>query len=652
MRAILLPTNQAPSSGEFVPKRALAIRAAPFSIRTPASLVCFALSAALLAVPIVGDRLLVREPVYATAVDVLLHLSTELLAGLALGGLVWVPFYCTAFAEKTWSPRSAWIRTVAVLVSSIAASLAIYVLVVLPSSYLSLFRGRVWLMLIAVPCIGAAFGFHASFVWLLRTKPVALALGLVAGGWALAIIAQQHFLRLNIVLHAAFLIVAAIIVSVAGGVAAGLLSPRAQRHLVVCTVAVGLGAIGLLYAFPGSNAARRAVLRQGGLARHATTLVVWPVADGDGDGIPSRFWGTDPDDRNPHVTPLTLATSVHRHTPGRTVVMAPGPPQPRVNLLWIVLDSVRLDTFRKILRKNERLRNAFSGFTFFDNYSACSSRTDQALEGLLGERRCAESDEPPDQPGLARQLDALGFESVAVGSYTEFPLKQVRKTRTDEEALREFDELMKSPTSNVARFVLLHLRGGHAPYKNRQSSEDAIENDLLSAAGIVEQEPLRDWVVVLMGDHGEAFGEHESEFHGVSLYEELLSTPFLIRSKRHRPGVDSSPAGCSDMRRQALFGLGILPSNPGLSGFKFATLDLQAGPLGQVRPLSLRSLRFKDTKIIWEPRLDIYQLYDFARDSVEQENLADASAEALSAAKQRLHRAIAICKADDFYLSH
>jgi arylsulfatase A-like enzyme len=40
-------------------------------------------------------------------------------------------------------------------------------------------------------------------------------------------------------------------------------------------------------------------------------------------------------------------------------------------------------------------------------------------------------------------------------------------------------------------------------------------------------------VIIVAADHGEAFGEHQTWFHAVSVYEELLRVPLLI----HVPGV-------------------------------------------------------------------------------------------------------------------
>lgn len=620
----------------------------PFEIRTPAALFCFALSTAFLALPIISDSLLSAGRVYTTTADALIHLSAELLAGLPVGGLIWLPFCCTAHAANRWPRRATLIRIAALLTLSVAASLAIYFLIVFPSTFLGLFRARVWLTLILFPCAAMVIAFYASFQRLLRIHSNLLAVGLVACAWGGALIAQHQFLRLNVVLHAACLVISAIIAAMAGGIAAALLTRTARRRLFLVTAAVVLGTIVLLYVYPASNAARRAVMLRGGLAKHVTTLVIWPSADSDGDGTPSRFWGTDPDDRDQRITPLTLAT---RDKPpaqhGLSISPSNNPP---VSLLWIVLDAVRVDTFRDILQNNERLRKVFSTFKSFDNYSSCSSRTDEVLEGLLGERRCSENGNLARQAGIARLLDRLGYESNAIGYYNKFPFKRTQKVQ-NEDVLRLFNELSNQLTHERPRFVLLHLRGGHAPYEDRKSHEKAIEADLQAFAAIAESDRFRDWAVVVMGDHGEAFGEHETKFHGITLYEELLRTPFLIRSNRHTPGIDSSPAGCLDMRRQVLFGLGVLPSDPGLTGFKFATLDLPAGTLGQLTPRSLRSLRTGDTKIIWEPRLDVYELYDLAKDPGELNDIADAFPERLAEAKQDLHSAVARCHADDTWIS-
>ena len=46
-------------------------------------------------------------------------------------------------------------------------------------------------------------------------------------------------------------------------------------------------------------------------------------------------------------------------------------------------------------------------------------------------------------------------------------------------------------------------------------------------------------VVVVTADHGEAFGEHGTHWHGVELWEELVRVPLLIRvpGVAHREGM-------------------------------------------------------------------------------------------------------------------
>lgn len=51
----------------------------------------------------------------------------------------------------------------------------------------------------------------------------------------------------------------------------------------------------------------------------------------------------------------------------------------------------------------------------------------------------------------------------------------------------------------------------------------------------LEQHPRwEDMLVIITSDHGEAFGEHRYLDHGVSLYNELISVPVIIKAGKHR----------------------------------------------------------------------------------------------------------------------
>jgi hypothetical protein len=624
-----------------------------FRVRRRAALGAFSFAAASLAVPAAADRLVSQPGLYRTASDLIVHLAAELLCGLLVGAVLWGFFALIATTEQRWPRRARLIRGGTLLAVSCAASFAVYFLIVCPSVFLGLFRGREWLSMLAIPCILLVAGLHAVIGRLVGVHPRLLSIALLLVAWGLLVFGQHQFLYLNVIRHAALLTLSAVAAALAGAVVGSCLSRSHGQSLFQAAIVVALAAALALHLLPASHAARSVVLRQGGLARHVTTLALWPVADSDGDSIPrGRFFGLDPDDRDHRVTPLSVVLGQGRRPPVplQEVARPAGAAGGLTNLLWIIVDTVGMDTFKDIVKRDPPVREAFSRFAFLENYASCSSRTDQTMQGLFGEAGCRGSHDQFDNRGLARQLESLGYENTAVVHYVKFMFRRTAEYSDDTLVLQHFYRLMRRASARP-QFMLMHLKGGHTPYDgvgttDRSKHENAIADDLRAVARLVQDPRFRDWTVVVMGDHGEAFGEHGNDFHSTTLYEEVLRTPLLIRSSRHAPGTISTVAGCLDVQRQVLFALGLLPSDPGFAGFQFATLKVPAGILGQLVPLSLRSLRRGDTKIIWEPRLDIVELYDLASDPQERRNLADAFPTRLAAAKQDLMDVLGSCEAD------
>lgn len=87
------------------------------------------------------------------------------------------------------------------------------------------------------------------------------------------------------------------------------------------------------------------------------------------------------------------------------------------------------------------------------------------------------------------------------------------------------------------------------PYEGELAFVDAQVGRLLDG---LPRKGGRDWTVLVVGDHGEALGEHGEETHGVTLYEPTLQVPFLIHPLPdgfHDPGtraglVDVMPTLC------------------------------------------------------------------------------------------------------------
>ncbi len=93
-------------------------------------------------------------------------------------------------------------------------------------------------------------------------------------------------------------------------------------------------------------------------------------------------------------------------------------------------------------------------------------------------------------------------------------------------------------------FMYVHYLDTHAPYHGGKQG-DAPFVRYLAQVSLVDgflgrlRKEIADLgltdrtTIILAADHGEAFGEHQTWFHAVSVYEELLRVPLLV----HIPGV-------------------------------------------------------------------------------------------------------------------
>ena len=199
-------------------------------------------------------------------------------------------------------------------------------------------------------------------------------------------------------------------------------------------------------------------------------------------------------------------------------------------------------------------------------------------------------------------------------------------------------------------FALVHLGGGHAPYKGNGDTEwdrhvDACAHALRSVADFVNN-ISRDHLVVVMGDHGEEFGEHDGGGHAFTLYEEVLATPLLIRGLSSPADGRSCALGCRDLvatMHDAALGV---ESNHCLhgTGGRFAMVDSPNFNSREPTSIHIRALYLAEQhKVIWDAGLDIWGLFDLAQDPGELVNLASDKPDELLRAATELATAIENC---------
>ncbi len=193
-------------------------------------------------------------------------------------------------------------------------------------------------------------------------------------------------------------------------------------------------------------------------------------------------------------------------------------------------------------------------------------------------------------------------------------------------------------------FLWVHLFEPHAPYAPpgagpalasappiaRYDAEiavaDTLTGEIVSALGDAAPTTL----VVVAGDHGEAFGEHGEVAHSIFVYDTTLRVPLLVRGPGVAAGrVVADPVDLVDVAPTVLQRLGVaaldadgVTLSPALAGAALAPRALYAesfAPLVDFGWSPLRSMRDGRWKYIAAPRPE---LYDVVADPGETRNLA------------------------------
>jgi arylsulfatase A-like enzyme len=187
---------------------------------------------------------------------------------------------------------------------------------------------------------------------------------------------------------------------------------------------------------------------------------------------------------------------------------------------------------------------------------------------------------------------------------------------------------------------LHHDYGVHDPNFNRYLNGVRATDDLIGQlAAALRTMGLADrTLLVVMGDHGEAFGEHGQLIHGGSVYNELMHVPFMIEN----PKLFPHEVAVNLLTRQ----IDIAPTLLALLGFHSPATWQGRDVLGANPPT--RAYLFAGTgnftfglvegnfKYIYNFRRDRSQLYNLANDPEEKNNLASDTAYAELVKRDRL----------------
>jgi arylsulfatase A-like enzyme/Tfp pilus assembly protein PilF len=187
---------------------------------------------------------------------------------------------------------------------------------------------------------------------------------------------------------------------------------------------------------------------------------------------------------------------------------------------------------------------------------------------------------------------------------------------------------LKTGSSRSRFFLWVHLFEPHAPYGNPgdgrpardRYADEVTEADrqvarLLDALGPARESTL----IVVAGDHGEAFGEHGEIGHSIFVYDTTLRTPLIIAGPGIAPRVVSEPVSLVDVAptvaarlglpRLDSDGIDLVPASGGTSASPGRTIYAESfAPLLDFGWSSLRSVRRGRWKYIAAPRPELYEI--------------------------------------------
>ncbi len=261
--------------------------------------------------------------------------------------------------------------------------------------------------------------------------------------------------------------------------------------------------------------------------------------------------------------------------------------------------------------------------------------------------------EYPHEDGSIRFPEILSRAGVSTAMVTEMPdsLGSYGITRgfAEEEVFKGktgfADRVMKFAEKRLRRqgdhplFLYLHILEAHAPYDRAGDQGTPFERYLRELALVdAELGKLRRFLgssglsrrttLIVTADHGEAFGEHDTSDHGVSVYDELLRVPLLMEGPFIKARRVEQPVSLIDLGPTVLDLFG--QPTPG-SFLGQSLLPLLRGEDPRLdRPLIADTGRLQQAmifpdgrKVIRDLRRGTFELYDLTRDPGERENLFD-----------------------------
>jgi len=332
------------------------------------------------------------------------------------------------------------------------------------------------------------------------------------------------------------------------------------------------------------------------------------------------------------------------------------PEHPKYNLLLITLDTFRADRVGQLTPAISGLARDGVSFVSADStvpltLPAHSSILSGVIPPHHGLRNNGAGVFPDNRETLATLLSKGGWRTGAfVSSFVldrRFGLNrgfdvyddEVKRDPTDAAANLEaerrgadtVDRALAWLKQGDARpwFAWVHLYDAHAPYAPPPPYPQSYDGEIAyvdaQVARLLAAVDRANTIVAIVGDHGEALGEHGELTHGLLLYEPTLHVPMIIASPELKPRIVRDAVSSVDLA-PTLAALAAVPFPANADGRdlfgKDATHDLYAETEypAQFGWSDLTAMRRGDLKLIRAPQPE---LYDLGRDHGETSNQLD-----------------------------
>ncbi len=358
---------------------------------------------------------------------------------------------------------------------------------------------------------------------------------------------------------------------------------------------------------------------------------LWRLTDGDGDGFGDGFGAADCDDRDPRVHPHALDVAgdgvdgncaggdpaLATVTAARAVRSPIDPGAPRHDVVLVTIDSLRADHtglagYRWPTTPN--LDALAARAARFDRARSPSPLTRRAVPALLYGRMAATLPFSASRrwpllvdnalPTLATELTSAGYRTAAIVSHRRLPLSDATY-RGFAEVIGLSDELVSRHHDNAdqvidralawlatpsaqPRFLWIHLIDPHYPYtppaaapRLGAGATAAYDREIAFADAqlgrLIAALSADRTVLAVTADHGEAFGEHHTRFHGHGLGDEETRVPLVIAAPAAPPSTTAAPVTLIDLAPTLLDLVG-LDTPAGMTGASLAVTVRTGAP--------------------------------------------------------------------------